>query len=62
MLPSDSDMADLYSQLRYSTGEFQALEVIVFVVCCAVYYPLDSCVLVQFSKLVLNDSWFVSMT
>ena len=32
MLPSDSFMSTLYDQLWYSTGEFQAFQVIVLVV------------------------------
>ena len=32
MLPLDSFMSNLYSQLQYSTGEFQALQLIVLVV------------------------------
>ena len=31
-LPPDSFLSDLYSQVEYSTGEFKALQLIVFVV------------------------------
>ena len=43
-------------------GELQVLQLIVLVVLNAVDYPLASGMLVHFWKLILKDSWFVSLT
>ena len=51
-------MTNSYSQLGY--GEFQAS--FVFVVFGALDYHPASWMLTQVWKLVLNDSWFVSLT
>ena len=50
MLPSDSFMSNLLSQLGYSTREFQAWQLIVFAVLGAVNQPLAFCMFVHFLK------------
>ena len=44
-------MSHLYTQLEYSTGEFQALQLIVLAVFGVVDQPLASCMLVHFSDI-----------
>ena len=44
-------MSHLYTELEYSTGEFQALQLIVLAVFGVVDYPLASCMLVHFSDI-----------
>ena len=51
MLPSDSFMPCLVSLPGYSTGEFQALQLIVLVVFGAVDQPLPSCMWVRSLKI-----------
>ena len=48
MLPSDSSVSRLDSLLGYSTGELQALQLIVLAVFGAMDEPLASCMLVHF--------------
>ena len=47
MVPSDPFMSHLATQLGYSAGEFQALQLIVLVTFGVVDYPLASCMLVH---------------
>ena len=47
MVPSDPFMSHLATQLGYSAGEFQALQLIVLATFGVVYYPLASCMLVH---------------
>ena len=51
MLPSPSFMSCLDYLLGYSTGEFQALQLIVLVVLGAVDQSFPSCVLVHFLEI-----------
>ena len=44
-------MSHLYTELEYSTGEFQALQLIVLAVFGVVDQPLASCMLVHFSDI-----------
>ena len=46
MLPSDFFISNLYSQLGYFLGKFQALQLIAFPVFGAECLPLASCILV----------------
>ena len=58
-------MSCLDSLLGYSTGDFQALQLIVLVVFGAVDCGLTTCILHVgpiFGKVVCNDSGFVSLT
>ena len=48
MLPSDSSVSCLDSLLGYSTGELQALQLIVLAAFGAMDEPLASCMLVHF--------------
>ena len=50
MLPLDSLIPCLHSLLGYSTGDFQALQLVVLVVYGAVDKPLASCMLVHFGE------------
>ena len=51
MVPSDPFLSHLDTQLGYSTGEFQALQLIVPVAFGVVDYPLASCMLVHFLEI-----------
>ena len=63
IFPLDSFMSCLYSLLGYSTGEFQALQLIVLAAFGVVDWPLAPCVLVHFLEVWFwNDSGFVSLT
>ena len=56
-------MLNLYFQLGYSLGEFQALQPTVLALFAAVDQPLASCMLVQVLEINFkNDSCFVSFT
>ena len=62
MEPSDSFVSGLDSPLKCSTGEFQALQLIVLVIFGVLDLPLASCMLVHFLNQVWNDSGFLSLT
>ena len=51
MFPLDSFMSCLHSLLGYSTGEFQALQLIVHAAFGAVDQPLAPCMLVHFLEI-----------
>ena len=51
MLPSNCFMSCLHSLLGYSTGDFQALQLILFAAFNAVDWLLASCTLVHFSEI-----------
>ena len=55
MLPSNSFMSNLYSQLGYSTGEFQALRLIVLGAWCRVLITRLLYVSLVFGNRVLNN-------
>ena len=54
MFPLDSFMSCLHSPLGYSTGEFQALQLIVFAAFGAVDEPLAPCMLVDFLEILFK--------
>ena len=47
MVPSDPFMSHLATQLGYSAGEFQALQLVVLATFGVVDYPLASCMFVH---------------
>ena len=55
-------MSDLYTQLRYSTGEFQALQMIFLTVFGAVDWPLASCMLVYVLENIFLSAFISSYT
>ena len=65
LLPFNSRMSNMYSQIRYFTGEFQTLQLIVRVVLGVMVHGLTTClqyVSSLFGYLALNNSWFVRLT
>ena len=61
MFPLDSFMSCLHSLLGYSTGEFQALQLIVLAAFGAVDQPLAPCMLVHFLEIQFKMYYIVGL-